>query len=272
MAEENSVRKVFELLTRAGREKNVTVRDDQGDFSTFRDAAQLWRAKRGRFRLIDTGKFSVFELEWLAEAGSDIYTSNDARPHAGEVGLLARACVRGKAIVAYFHQGGLARNAETESASFSFLQGIGQSGAYVYLTNRDRECSFPDLAELAHTCRRAGTRLVYYHHGRLAVGLEEVSRNGAWIHCSDRSLEGPADIGLFFDLIEESSAAGAGVVLHVEKGVEVTLLRDILGAGAFVFFATPPAGRGSSLRPLEQQARRRKLDFRFYYLYPDQMP
>ena len=272
MAEDNNLGKLFELLSRAEKEKDITVRDDQGDFAAFLDTAKRCRAKGGRFRLIDTGTFSVFELEWLAEAGADIYTSNEARPNTAEIGLLTRACSRGDAIAAYFHQGPLTRNAESDSTSLLFLLGIGQSGAHVYLTNRDMERSSSDLAELAHACRSAGTRLVYYHHGRLAAGLEGLGRNGAWIHLSDSSLEFAEDTRLFFDVIEEASAAGAGLVLHVEKGLEPTLLRDIMRAGAFVLFATLPAGRDSSLRPLEQRARRRTLDFRAHYLYPTFMP
>jgi len=272
MAEEDNGSKSSELLSRAEKETDVTVRDDQDDFAAFLDAAKRCRAKGGRFRLIDTGKFNVFELEWLAEAGSDIYTSNEARPNTVEIGLLTRACSRGDAIVAYFHQGLLTRNAESDSTSLSFLLGIGQSGAHVYLTSRDVERSSSDLAELADTCRSAGTRLVYYHHGRLAMGLEEPGRNGAWIHLSDSSLEFAEDARLFFDVIEEASAAGAGLVLHIEKGLELTLLCDIMRAGAFVLFATLPVGRDSSLRSLEQQARRRTLDFRAYYLYPAFMP
>jgi hypothetical protein len=272
MAEDNNLGKLFELLSRAEKEADLTIRDDQGDFAAFLDAAKRCRAKGGRFRLIDTGKFGVFELEWLAEAGSDIYTSNEARPNIAEIGLLTRASSRGDAIIAYFHQGALARNAERESTSLSFLMNIGRSGAYVYLTNRDVERSFPDLAALAYNCRSAGTRLIYYHHGPLAAELADPGRNGAWIHLSDSSLEFAEDTRSLLDVIEDASAAGAGLVLHVERGLPLSLLRDIMHAGAFVLFATVPSGRGSSLRPLEQKARRRAPDFRAYYLYADFMP
>jgi hypothetical protein len=272
MADENSVSKVFELLSRVEKETDVTVRDDQGDFAAFLDAAKRCRAKGGRFRLIDTGKFGVFELEWLAEAGSDIYTSNEARPNTAEIGLLTRACSRGDAIVAYFHQGPITTNKDGDPGSLSFLTGIGQNGAHVHLTNRDMERSFSDLGELAYTCRSAGSRLVYYHHGRPVAGLEDLAGGGGWIHISDRSLASSEDAAVLLDLIKEASAAGAGVALHVEKGLELDRLRDFFQAGAFVLFATLPAGHGSSFRSLEQQARRRKLDFRACYLYSTFMP
>jgi len=272
MKSEKRETKVFELLSQAETGADITVRDDQNDFSAFLDSAKLCREKGGRFRLIDTGKLSLFELEWLGEAGADIYTSDEARPNRTEIELLAKACSRGQAIIAYFHQAVIIKNKAGDSTSFSFLLDISQSGAYLHLSNRDRERRLSELSELANACRKAGTWLVYYHHGRPVAELQDLARNGGWIHVSDQSLKSGEDNALLLEVTKGFAAAGSNLVLHIEKGLELDALRDIIRAGAFVIFKTPPSDYKSSFRALEQQAQRRKLDFRAYYLYTTILP
>jgi hypothetical protein len=272
MANEKSETKVFELLSQAEKGTDITIRDDQNDFSTFLDSAKLCRQKGGRFRLIDTGKLSLFELEWLAQGGADIYTSDEARSNKREIELLAKACSKGKAIVAYFHHGPLQKDKEGDSTSLSFLLDIGRSGAYLHLSNRDRKRGLADLTELAYACRKAESWLVYYHHSRPVDGLKELARAGGWIHISDQSLESAEDTALLMKVIKESIAAETNLVLHIEEGLELDVLRDIIRAGAFVIFKTPLSDYKSSFRALEQQAQRRKLDFKAYYLYTTILP
>ena len=272
MANEKNESKVFELLSRATSGTDITIRDDQNDFPAFQDSARLCREKSGRFRLIDTGKFSVFELEWLAQAGADIYTSDEARPKKAEVELLARACSKGQAVVAYFYQGSIRRNKEGVSAAPSVLRGISQSGAYLHLSNRDGERDFSLLSELAYACRKGGAWLVYYHHGRPADGLKDLAGSGGWIHLSDQGFKYGEDAALLFDVAKQAAAAGAGLVLHVEEAASASALRDVLQAGAFVLFKIPGLDYKSPLWPLQQQARRKDLDFRAYYLYTTILP
>jgi hypothetical protein len=216
MTNEKSESKAFELLFRAEKGGDLTVRDDQNDFPAFLDSAKLCRQRGGRLRLIDTGKLNVFELEWLGQAGADIYTSDEARPDNREVQLLTRAGSKGQAIVAYFYQGIIRKNKESGPNSASFLQDVSQTGAYLHLSNRDGERPLSLLSELAYACRKAGTWLVYYHYGRPVAGLEDLARSGGWIHLSDQSLESGEDAVLLLDVIKEASAAGAGLALHVE--------------------------------------------------------
>jgi len=272
MANEKNESKVFELLSRAESGTEITIRDDQNDFAAFLDSARLCREKGGRFRLIDTGKFGVFELEWLAQAGVDIYTSDEARPKKAEVELLAGACSKGQAVVAYFYQGSIRRNKESVSAPASLLQDISQSGAYLHLSNRDGERDFSFLSESAYACRQAGAWLVYYHYGRPAAGLKDLAGSGGWIHLSDRGFEPREDSALLLDVVKRAAAAGAGLVFHVEEAASASALRDVLQAGAFVLFKRPGLDYKSPLWPLQQHARRKDLDFRAYYLYTTILP
>jgi hypothetical protein len=264
--------KAFALLSRAEKGLEITLRDDQHESASILDAARTVRKRGGRLRLIDTGRFSAFELEWLAEAGADLYTSDEARPNPMELGLLAKACARGGSVIAYFHRGALVRDPGEGPTSPAFLAAAGREGIDIHVSNRDRPLDPTDLAEIAHACGRGGSRLVYYHHGPFEPGLEALARSGGWIHLSDVDL--PADAGtvMLMEIGAAASASGSGLVIHLEKGLTTEILSDLLSAGVFVVFMTPPASRRSTLGALEREARKRALDRRSYYLYADFLP
>ena len=264
--------RTFEPLPSIVRSEDITLRDDQYDFSFFLDAVKVARRRGVRFRLIDTGKFDRFQLEWLAEAGSDLYTSNEARTDSLELGLVNKACKKGSAICAYFHHGPLDAEEESESISYSSLQDLGRDGIYIHLTNRQNERNSLQLNELAFACQRGGSWLVYYHFGSLELPLEELAGNGAWIHTSDQIFKKAEDKSLVLDNLESAISDGLRFVLHVEKGLDISLLQDMLSARAFVLFKSSLFDHKSPFRALEKKARQRKLDFRAYYLYPNILP
>jgi hypothetical protein len=264
--------KIYDLLSRADQGLEITVRDDQNDFTVFLDAARTARKSGGRLRLIDTGKFSPFELEWLAEASADLYTSDEVRPNRFELGLLSKAGARGKALIAYFQHGNLTGGPAESPTSAVFLAEAGRDGVDIHLSNRERPRDLAVLAEVAHSCREAGSRLVYYHHGSLDSGLGALVRSGGWVHLSDLTSPMADETALLADFSTEAAASGSGLVIHLEKALAAESVRDLLKAGAFVIFKTPPADRRSPLRALERQARKRAPDRRAYYLYLDFLP
>jgi hypothetical protein len=261
--------KTYDLLSRAEQGMEITTRDDQQTFASFLDAAKVARMRGGRLRLVDSGGFGAFDLEWLAEAGADIYTSDEARPNKAELGLLARACARGASVIAYFHRGLLAGEAGDSPTSLGFLSELGRDGVDVHLSGRERARDLAGLSVVGHVCRMAGSRLVYYHHGAPEGGLADLGRSGAWIHLSDLDLPAGGGGALVADIAAEAAASGSGLVIHIEKGLAAETVRDFLKAGAFVLFQTPPADLKSPFRDLERRARRRRLDRRSFYLYPD---
>ena len=264
--------RIYDLISRAEQGLEITIRDDQNDFTVFLDAAKLARRSGGRLRLIDTGRLSVFELEWLAEAGADLYTSDEARPNRSELGLLSKSCARGDALIAYFHHADLSGGSAEAPTSPVFLAEAGRDGVDIHLSNRERPRDLAALVEIAHVCKGAGSRLVYYHHGPLDSGLGDLARSGGWVHLSDLSSPIADERALLVDIAAEAAASGSGLVIHVEKGLKAETVRELLEAGAFVIFKTPLAERRSSLRALEQLARRRAPDKRAYYLYLDFLP
>jgi hypothetical protein len=262
----------LELFSSARQGEGLTIRDDLYDFSFLLDAVKVARRRGVRFRLIDTGKLDHFQLEWLAEAGSDLYTSDEARTDSIELELVNKACRKGRAICAYFNHGPLNSEEESGTISHSDLQTLGRSGIYIHLTNRQNERDSLQLNELAFACQRGGSWLVYYHFGSLEFSLEELARNGAWIHTSDQIFKNAEDKSLVLDNLRSAISAGLRFVLHIEKGLDASLIQDVMSADATVLFKTSLFDYKSPFRALEKKARQRKLDFRAYYLYPNILP
>jgi len=268
----DSAEKDFELISLAKAGRDITVRDDHYDFSVLLDSVKLCRQRGFRFRLIDSGQLDRFQLEWLGEAGADFYTSDEARHDLFELELANKACQRGRAFVAYLHHAGLEMSKKKDFFNFSELQEMGRGGIYLHITNREKPRDISQLSELAYACRKGGSWLVYYHQGVLEPSFSELGRNGAWIHVSDQSLAQAENPNLVLDQVKSLLAAGAKLVIHLEKGLDLRLLRDIMAAGVFVVFKSLLFDYKSPFRILEKKAARHELDFRAYYLYPNFVP
>jgi hypothetical protein len=260
-------KKTSDPLSLLKRKQNITVRDDQYDFSTLLDAVRQFRDKRYRFRLIDTGRFDPFELEWITSHGADLYTSDETRSNGHDLELISAATRKGNAVVACLINGKMEEEGEN-ILSFSDLMNVGRSGVYMHLTNRHQTRDLRQVTRLAYNCTRSGSWLVYYHHGPLESSLMELGRNGAWIHIADQSLVGEESQSLIRDIVFCAHSAGSNLVLHWDDGAKFSLLDDIVKAGAMVLFKSPLFDFKSPLKVLERRIRRKRLDFRAYYLHP----
>jgi hypothetical protein len=259
---------LFSLLQ---KKQNITVRDDHFDFETILDAVRRFKDKKFRFRLIDTGIFDPFELEWITAQGADLYTSNEIRTNVHELELINAASKKGDAFVAYLMNGHLDAEADAP-LSFFDLMNVGSCGVYLHLSNREKTHDPARIARLAYCCRKGGSWLVYYHHGPLQESMIEVGSNGAWIHISDRSLEEEQSRSLVRDVLLSAQSSGANMILHWEKGAQISLLEDVIKAGAVVLFKSALFDYKSPVKVLEKGIRRKRLDFRSYYLYPTVLP
>jgi hypothetical protein len=262
--------KTFDLISLLKKKQNITVRDDQYDFSTLMDAVRQFRDRRYRFRVIDTGRFDPFELEWITVNGADLYTSDAARAQVHDLELISSASKKGNAYVFYLVKEKWENGGEG-SLTFSDLMNVGRCGAYLHLTNREQPRDIPQVARLAYDCVQSGSWLVYYHHGPLEKSLLELARNGAWIHLNDRSLEGESQ-AMVREMVLSARSAGSNVVLHWDGGEKFDLLNDIVTAGAVVLFKSPLFDYKSPMKVLEEGIKRKRLDFRAYYLNPSVLP
>jgi len=255
-----SPEKLFRLLDKVRQSDSAVVRDDQYEFLTFMDAARF----RGRhFGLIDSGRFSGLEMESLGRAGVSFYSSDEARTDSEEIVTIRRSCAKGGSFLAYFLNGELAaEGAGRWGIDFPSLVQLAESGVYMHLSNRNGKRDESLLADLGSSCRKGGSWLVYYHHGPLRVDLSGLARTNAWIHLSDRSLEGEEEMAQFRKLARR----GKRLVLFVESIRSADFLQEMRRAGVFLRFMIPPAEPGSALAALENKARKKTMDPRAYYI------
>jgi len=256
----------------AEKRHELILRDDQSEFASLFDAARIAQKKGQRLNLIDTGKLDSAELEWLGEVGANLYSSDEAKRSAQELMFISKVYSRGGGIVAYFHHGPIEAEEKPGVVSFSNLKVMGRSGIYLHLSNRERQRSLVALDELAYDCWKGEAWLVYYHLGPLEQGLEDLAGSGAWIHLSDLSLQQEKDVTYLLEVIKAAREAGTNLVLHLEKGLLITQVREIMNAGAIVLFKTALSDYKSPFRAFELKTKKQKLDFRTYYLYLTFLP
>ncbi len=243
--------------------RTLTLRDDRLDFAGFSDAAASCRRRKARLRLIDQGRFSISELEWLGEAGADIYSSDRVRRSVSDLVLVRRAAHRGGAWAAIFQHGPI------DVAVRADLGELGRSGLDLHSSNVERPRDFDVLAELAWDCRDGGALFVYQHHGRPVEGLEAAAGRGAWIHMTSAGLDSETDIALAGRCGRAARSHGAGLILHIETRIDPAWLPDLKAAGVILLFKTPRSDYRSLLRPFEEAAAEIDLPPRSYYLFPD---
>jgi len=261
-----------ELLELAAAGKDITVRDDQTEFSIIRDAAIICRKKGTSFRLIDTGTFERAQLEWIIEAGADLYVSDKTGREYQELDFLHRTSYNSKRNIAMFLENIPEEKTDQKTYSSSEIFLLGESGIYFHVSNQRKKFPFDFLKELAFKCRQGGSWLVYYHHGLLDPDITSIAENAGWIHISDQNREDGDDLIFIKDLIRVAQSNGSNLIFHLEKGLPYVFLEEIIQAGAVVLFKIPPVEYKSSLKILEKKASRKVLDPRTYYLNTTLMP
>ncbi len=259
---ETNTARGFRLLEEAGTLSEVTLRDDQMAYAWLLDAARAARRGGRRFRLVDSGKLEAFDLEWLAASGADLYTSDDIRPNVFDLVRIRLAGRAAGAVVVFFHHGPLEEAGPVRGMSLESLQELLRSGVDVHMSNRERERPIDVLRGLADSCRTGEARLVTYHHGELAPELETLAEAGAWIHIQDAAVDVGANSDRVRDISRAGRRAGGGLILHMEKGVDRDVLKDLRRAGSLILNKLPTVGSQAD----------KPLPFRSYYLDTTFMP
>jgi len=98
--------------------------------------------------------------------------------------------------------------------------------------------------------------------------LDELAASGAWIQLSDKSVQQEEEALFLLTIIKSARSAGANIILHLERELKVGLVQDVVKEGAFVLFKSFIPDFKSPYYPLAKEVRRKKLDFRSFYLYP----
>jgi len=257
----------YDLLPALKKGETVTLRDDLLDFQLLLETAKLSRRKGIPFRIVDSGSLDILRIEWLASEGAVVYSSDQAMRKTEDLERLGKSCKKAGAFLAYFQHKAFGPDTEAISAEFQKLMKLGAEGIHLFLSNKEEKRDWRPLCDLADRCRSRGSRLVYYHHGPIEEAMNELARNGGWIHIEDNSLNGEDSSSMLLAVIASARSAEANVVLHTSEKADFYLLKDVLEAGAFLLFRSPLLDFRSPLKPLEEKASQKKLDAMAFYMY-----
>ena len=257
---------LFALLDKVKKGGEFILRDDQYGFNDTLDAVRTARARGARFDLLDTGLFSVLELEWLCETGAHFYGSDDAGRESSDLVRVLKACGRGRSSAAFLVNGALEESGNVGPLPPAAPAELGREGFILHVSNREHVRDFLRMSELAEEAHKGGGFLVYYHHGAADSGLVELASRGARIHLSDKHLQ-ESDLELLIAVLKASRSGRSKLVLYIEEGMPVRFLKKLFNAGATLLFKTPPHDRDSLMGVLERKARRRPLRPGTYYLH-----
>jgi hypothetical protein len=246
--------------------RDAVVRDDSGDLAALFDLLRDRRRAGGRAKLIDSGKLGTPDLERLAEAGMDIFSSDAVRTDAHGLVLIGLAARNGGSSAAYFVHGPFRDSGDTPGISFDNILELARTGMRIAVSNGRVPREAAALDRLADACRKGGTRLVYYHAGPADDPLVDLCRAGVWLHL-DAAAQDPAGASIVGDCARAALAAGGGLVLHVSEPIDPDAFADFFGSGAFILFHTPPADYRDPRRALEERAKARPLLSGAFYLF-----
>ncbi len=246
---------------------DLTFRDDQHDYVRLLDVLRMGRPRGIRFRLVDSGVLKGHQIETMVGMGADLYTSDRVRKDVLELDLILKAAKSGGTIVASFLQNEIVSEEENGFMPLASLALLGRQGLFVHVSNRERDRKLADLSQIAVECRKGSSRLVYYHHGPMTPEFIDLAKEGIWIHVSNKSIQSEDDLLLFLDMTAAAKLSGANCVLYVEKEMSFSSLHETVKSPAIVLFKTAPVDFKSSFKPLVDEAKRKHLDYRVFYLY-----
>ncbi len=246
---------------------DLTFRDDQHDYAWLLDVLRMRKPRGNRFRLVDSGVLEGHQIETMVGMGADLYTSDRARNNILELESILMTAKSGGTIVASLLQNEIVSEEEPGFIPLASLANLGRQGLFFHVSNRERDRKLADLSQIAVECRKGSSRLIYYHHGPMTPEFVGLAKEGIWIHVSNKSIQSEDDLFLFLDMTSAARLSGANCVLYVEKEMSLSSLREVVKSPAIVLFKTTPVDFKSPFKPLADEAMKKHLDFRAFYLY-----
>ncbi len=246
---------------------DLTFRDDQHDYAWLLDVLRMRKPRGNRFRLVDSGVLEGHQIETMVGMGADLYTSDRARNDILELESILMTAKSGGTIVASLLQNEIVSEEEPGFIPLASLANLGRQGLFFHVSNRERDRKLADLSQIAVECRKGSSRLIYYHHGPMTPEFVGLAKEGIWIHVSNKSIQSEDDLFLFLDMTSAARLSGANCVLYVEKEMSLSSLSEVVKSPAIVLFKTTPVDFKSPFKPLADEAMKKHLDFRAFYLY-----
>jgi hypothetical protein len=215
---------------------------------------------------VDSGRLDRPQLEWLLDAGADLYTSDEFDRDVTELEGLLKSVDRGRSILAYRARDPHVLNPE-ESPSLDLFR-LGRGGAYIHVSNREQALDPAALEHLARECETGGSHMVFYVHGGFSPDWQDLARCRFWCHLDESSLADPGSRAAFEEVLR-TSRLRARFVLMTEGKLDALWLEDLARKGVFLRFQSRQFDYRSPYAPLKHSSSRKRLPFAAYYLYPD---
>lgn len=244
------------LLTK----KRIIIRDDQISWIEAMDLAKWLSAKKKALVVIDTGCFSLSELEWLVTKKSIVVSSPETGRSWSDLLLLNKVATRFGEPIIFGYKGG--ETEEKLSEIYSDLRHLGRGGVDLHISGQAKNLDSTALSQLAAECRHGHSWFVYYHYGSIESWLNQLAKEMAWIHLDDRFFN-LSQSNELEELFRSFPHGQIRLVIHIDdESKETELIELALKLGGFVVFSRPPWP--SFLKKRFPQ--RRGLPFRAYHL------
>ncbi|MGQ9578431.1 MAG: hypothetical protein ACUVWQ_07400 [Candidatus Aminicenantales bacterium] len=248
--------------------QRITIRDDQVSWDQAWDMARRAKSLRKSLVLIDTGVFSLAELEWLIEAKASVLSYPEGGRSPAEMLLLKKVAKRSKSLVVFGFRNVSGTNRSVQDWLNSMRQ-MGRGGIDLHVSGSDKPFEPEELYQLAADCRRGEAWFLYYHHGPVEPWLIRLAQERAWLHLAAEFYRSE-DAGIVEELLRSYPSRQARLVFHCGEKCPLELEEIISAWGGSLAYLLPPAGllmkKRRQLRMVEKS-----LPFRAYHLHPKAM-
>ncbi len=254
----------FSLETR----RRIIIRDDQVSWDDVWDMARLAHRQRKSLVLIDTGVFSLAELEWLVEARTTVLSYPEAGRSWAEMLLLKKVAKRTNSLVVFALRG-IPGAKKTGEDWFDSTRQMGRGGVDLHVSGGDNPFKPQELSQLAADCRLGGAWFLYYHHGPVEPWLNPLAQEGAWLHLAAEFFR-VEDAGYLEELLRLFPGKRPRLVFHCGEKCPPELKEIVSTRGGFLVYLLPPAELGNK-KTRRLQPAERGLPFRAFHLHPKAM-
>ncbi|MCX7973517.1 MAG: hypothetical protein N3B16_03355 [Candidatus Aminicenantes bacterium] len=242
--------------------KKIILRDDQISWLEAMDLAEHLSSRKKALILIDTGCFSLAELEWLVLRRAIIVSYAETGRTWSDLLLLKKVASRVRRPVIFAFQGEERESRGTEA--LSALHQLARGGLDLHLSGRKKTFDPEVLAHLAADCRLGHSWFVYYHYGGVDAWLIQLAKEKAWLHLDGRFLDESQLLSLE-ELLLSFPKGRVRLVLHLEEEASgIKLIELVQKHGGYVIFFQPVSP------PLKKRRYQKNLilPFRAYHLEP----
>lgn len=245
--------------------KKIIIRDEQISWIEAMDLAQYLSRLKRKLILIDTGCFSLPELEWLIKRKVILVSYPEANRSWADLLLLKKVADRFNCPLIFACRDADLEKGDRKGEDFLFAMRIlARGGIDLHLSGRKGIIEPESLIQLAANCRLGCSWFVYYHYDYPHFWLSQLAKEKAWIHLDGRFLEDNHGSSLE-EILRSFPRGKVQLVLHLEEEDEKFNLMELVEKyRGYIVFSSPSLislKRGRYLRePI--------LPFRSYHLEP----